>query len=402
MAAAGGCCGALYSFLFEYDTPRIVLIRSRKVGLMNRLVQLAILGYVVGWVFVWEKGYQETDSVVSSVTTKVKGVAVTNTTKQGLRVWDVADYVIPPQGENSVFIMTNLIITLNQTQGRCAELPDKTTMCSSDNNCTKGHTSTHSNGVQTGKCAVYEGLNKTCEIFGWCPVEDDSVIPKPAFLKDAENFTLLVKNNIWYPKFSFSKRNVLPTISKTYLSSCKYHPQTDPFCPIFRLRDMVDAAGQDFQEMAVEGGVMGLQINWDCDLDKPASRCVPKYSFRRIDNKDSSHTVSPGNNFRFAKYYQTAEGEDSRTLIKAYGIRFDIMVFGKAGKFDIIPTMINIGSGLALFGVATVLCDIIVLYFMKKRYYYREKKYKYVEDYELGNNEPYGSQAESHQCCDVR
>lgn len=30
-----------------------------------------------------------------------------------------------------------------------------------------------------------------------------------------------------------------------------------------------------------------------------------------------------------------------------------------------------------------MLCDIVVLYCMKKRYYYREKKYKYVEDYEL-------------------
>lgn len=29
-----------------------------------------------------------------------------------------------------------------------------------------------------------------------------------------------------------------------------------------------------------------------------------------------------------------------------------------------------------------MLCDVIVLYCMKKRNYYREKKYKYVEDYE--------------------
>lgn len=35
-----------------------------------------------------------------------------------------------------------------------------------------------------------------------------------------------------------------------------------------------------------------------------------------------------------------------------------------------------------MFFQATVLCDVIVLYCMKKRYYYREKKYKYVEDYE--------------------
>lgn len=45
----------------------------------------------------WEKGYQESDSVVSSVTTKVKGVTMTNTTGLGPRIWDVADYVIPPQ-----------------------------------------------------------------------------------------------------------------------------------------------------------------------------------------------------------------------------------------------------------------------------------------------------------------
>lgn len=45
----------------------------------------------------WEKGYQEMDSVVSSVTTKAKGVTVTNTSTLGFRVWDVADYVIPAQ-----------------------------------------------------------------------------------------------------------------------------------------------------------------------------------------------------------------------------------------------------------------------------------------------------------------
>lgn len=46
--AMAGCCAALAAFLFEYDTPRIVLIRSRKVGLMNRTVQLFILAYVIG------------------------------------------------------------------------------------------------------------------------------------------------------------------------------------------------------------------------------------------------------------------------------------------------------------------------------------------------------------------
>lgn len=48
MGSPGTRCGALRGFLFEYDTPRIVSIKSRKVGLMNRLVQLAILAYIIG------------------------------------------------------------------------------------------------------------------------------------------------------------------------------------------------------------------------------------------------------------------------------------------------------------------------------------------------------------------
>nr|KAF6282591.1 purinergic receptor P2X 4 [Myotis myotis] len=185
-----GCCSVLGAFLFEYDTPRIVLIRSRKVGLMNRAVQLFILAYVIGWVFVWEKGYQEVDSVVSSVTTKAKGVTVTNTSQLGFRIWDVADYVIPAQEESSLFIMTNIIVTMNQTQGFCPELPDKTSVCKSDSDCPAGSTNTHSSGVATGRCVPYNGTLKTCEVAAWCPVEDDSNVPKPAFLKAAENFTL--------------------------------------------------------------------------------------------------------------------------------------------------------------------------------------------------------------------
>lgn len=390
--SGGGCCAELYSCIFDYNTPRIALIKSRKVGLLNRVFQLVILAYVIGWVFVWEKGYQEFDSVVSSVTSKVKGVAATNTSDLGFRIWDVADYIIPAQEENAFFVMTNLILTPNQTQRQCAELPDTSTICHSNRNCTPGYVGTHSNGVQTGHCVFYNESVKTCEVNAWCPVENDITVPSPAFLGSAENFTVLIKNNIWYPKFKFSKRNILPNISAEYLKTCLYDRVNHPFCPIFRLGSLVEEAGESFQEMAVLGGVMGIQISWHCDLDKKHTYCVPKYSFRRLDNRELDHNVSPGYNFRFAKYYKDSNNVESRTLMKIYGIRFDILVFGTAGKFDIIPTMINIGSGVALLGVATVLCDIIVFHFFKKRHYYREKKFKHVEDYEeLGDNGTYGS-----------
>lgn len=109
----------------------------------------------VRYVGVVQKAYQETDSVISSVTTKVKGFAFTNTSYMEPRFWDVVDYVMPPQvfllieafkccyyschdfdysaacvtlvlllyqGHNSFFVLTNMIVTPKQTQTRCPEV----------------------------------------------------------------------------------------------------------------------------------------------------------------------------------------------------------------------------------------------------------------------------------------
>lgn len=47
-----------------------------------------------------------------------------------------------------------------------------------------------------------------------------------------------------------------------------------------------------------QGGVLGIQIKWDCNLDLLMHRCLPRYSFRRLDEKESNRTLYPGLNFR--------------------------------------------------------------------------------------------------------
>ena len=39
---------AITEAAFEYDTPKIVHIKNKKVGMVNRLVQMIIVGYIVG------------------------------------------------------------------------------------------------------------------------------------------------------------------------------------------------------------------------------------------------------------------------------------------------------------------------------------------------------------------
>uniref|UniRef100_A0AAR2LJP8 P2X purinoceptor n=1 Tax=Pygocentrus nattereri TaxID=42514 RepID=A0AAR2LJP8_PYGNA len=368
--------------LFDYETPVMLVISSKRVGAVFRLIQMLIIAYVIVYECWIQQNYQETDSVVSSVSTKVKGTAVTNTSVLGVHVWDVAEYIIPPQGENSFFVLTNMIVTPAQMQSRCPEVPGPTTVCLSDSDCRSGYSNVRGSGVQTGLCVNYSASVKTCEVLSWCPLENDTEIPEPALLEAAEDFTVLIKNSIHYPKFKFRKQNILPHINSTYLKNCTFNRKTDPECPIFRMGDMLEEAGEDFRNMAVKGGAMGILLDWTCDLDMKEQLCVPKYTFSRLDNKNSESDAAHGYNFRYAKYFKNSENTETRTLVKAYGIRFDVIVFGKAGKFSTVQAIIHIGATLSFLSLVNAVCDWFVLNFMEKKNYYKKHKFIHLDKME--------------------
>ncbi|XP_069135018.1 P2X purinoceptor 4-like isoform X1 [Argopecten irradians] len=367
------------SIFFEYDTPKIVHIKSKKVGVINRFLQLVIIGYIIGFAIIFKKGYQKFDTIQSAVTTKVKGVAFLNGSEvPNLEdsLWDVADYVVPPQENNAFFVITNLIVTPNQTQGICPE--DKGVQgasCTSDATCAPmiGKSLPSGNGVLTGTCNT---TTNTCDIRAWCPVENgDLKVPNPPVLLQSKDFTVFIKNNIEFPYYKIKRRNILGVQTDDELKTCRFDP-FDPvkkFCPIFILGDVVRFAGEDYKNMSGSGGVMQIIIDWDCNLDKSLEDCVPEYTFRRLDSADFS--LSQGFNFRYAKFYRDPDGREVRTLYKAFGIKYIVTVIGQAGKFNVVPLLLNIGSGLGLLAVATILCDLVVLYVLKAKDVYREKKY---------------------------
>jgi hypothetical protein len=182
------------------------------------------------------------------------------------RVWDVADFVIPPSENNAFFVLTNAVITPNQTRSVCPEdhtgmpdivcnknggrfVPPSASMPSQQNSidCTPGRIPYYtSHGSETGRCIRHDRIQNeedvdVCEISGWCPVEQDDLVMKTEpLIPHTEYFTVLVKNAISFPRFDPEKykRNNMPN------GVCLYNPKEEKSwkCPIFRLGDIVSLA----------------------------------------------------------------------------------------------------------------------------------------------------------------
>uniref|UniRef100_A0A3B4UHV1 P2X purinoceptor n=1 Tax=Seriola dumerili TaxID=41447 RepID=A0A3B4UHV1_SERDU len=344
---AGSCLKGRFLSLFDYKTEKYIVAKNKKVGVLYRVIQLSIIGYIIGWVFVSKKGYQETDEAIqSSVITKLKGVSVTNTSESGLLVWGPEDYVIPPQ----VKTFTQYVQTIRPLLE--TEISSLKLKCSV----------VFSSGIMSGRCLRKdENSNGTCEIYGWCPIERKFKPHRGPLLTNAENFTIYIKNFIQFPKFKFSKSNVLETSDDSYLKKCRYDEELHPYCPIFRLGDITQRARYNFQDMSTFGGSIGIMISWNCDLDKGYSHCHPQYYFTRLDISVSNTTIATGFNFRHARYFKNATGESYRSLFKVYGVRFNIMVMHE------LSTLHYDGA---------FFCDMVLLYLMKKGNSYRERKFE--------------------------
>ena len=145
-----------------------------------------------------------------------------------------------------------------------------------------------------GRCLKHTAR---CELEGWCPVLNDSFIPKPSY--DTLNFTLFIENFIEFPRFRILRRNVQSDAS--YLKKCNYDPVIHKTCPIFRIGTLLDIVAlnkQEQRQMLEFGGVIRIKIDWICNFDQPSHRCLPQYSFGRLSPSYEEQSFSHGFYFR--------------------------------------------------------------------------------------------------------
>jgi len=223
-------------------------------------------------------------------------------------------------------------------------------------------------GITNGTCSY---KYSHCFLRAWCPVEGD--VDAYNYLQGVEAFTVYSKVNVQFPKYGILRSNENGKLTENY--------------NLFTIQYMLEKSGNSFEDLQEDGAVIVVTVDWDCNLDHSADECQPEFKFTRIDETTN---FSPGYNWRYAHNYWLPNPNDTtspipgrteyRDLFKVYGIRFLYLITGKGGKFDIVPLLVNLGSGLALLGIATVVSDFITLHILPARKYYHLAKFEELED----------------------
>ncbi|CAH8840334.1 unnamed protein product [Trichobilharzia szidati] len=387
--------------------PRVVIIRQPVLAMIHRLIQLFILSYFIIYVMWLNRGYQSFDNPVSGVAAKVKGIAWKHVPKHqnhdtnGIIVLDSADYQVQPSPNSAFYLITRIKHSVIQNMTTCSEgdhLHDAE--CLEDYQCPGGYQADHqiydsdrinedeilvvsdesAHGIFTGKCLKDRGK---CEIFGWCPTEDDyehelrkernvkRVLTQPinileeyyGYFTDLEfldaknrinertphsadpffeviNFTVLIKNSIEFPAFQTKRRNILPWMTKSYLNDCLYNPEhtIDQYCPKFRIGDIFKFAGSNANRMLKYGGVIAVTINWQCDLDWPIDYCLPQYEFLELESVQKPEKVNGKNKTYRQKdnHVRSSSSASNKTDIPEMTFDYSYMTRKLNGEDDFI------------------------------------------------------------------
>lgn len=144
-----------------YQTPRIVKIVDRKIGLTYYAICTLIFSYIFFYVLLYrEMAYVRETTVGGSIVTPSNPTQryIGLTTNKDRRVFDAGD-IIRNQGETGgLFIVTKVSVTERQTVRECSVTP-----CTRDSECPVSEPPFHEH-----KC-----VNGYCKEIGWCPINMD-------------------------------------------------------------------------------------------------------------------------------------------------------------------------------------------------------------------------------------
>ncbi|MES1910457.1 MAG: hypothetical protein MHM6MM_003045 [Cercozoa sp. M6MM] len=356
--------------ILSYKSVKFIQVYSPTLGIIHYATILFILMYVILVTIVWERGYQSSTGLLGTVSIKVKGSAQGVLPDGTVHIFDSSDLVLPHVEQSAVFVATSMTITSDQKRGVCGhpKVPCSSTKC--DDCCKQNEGKMVDQGQYTGKCIEMTGEDghpiNVCEMRTWCPSERDWE-SRRVFFDGVENWTVFGKVNAYFPELDGK-------VSDATLSNAK-NAITHGF-NLFSIKEMLEEAGTPFdRQVALEGAVLLVTVRYDCDFDRELDTSEKPYTSGREPGNcapnDDTARVSPGFNYRAIN----SHGINDRSLKKLYGVRIIFQVEGIGRVFDFVELTTALGAGVALLGVASLLCDFLLEHVLPHKHIYEDAKY---------------------------
>lgn len=167
---------------------------------------------------------------------------------------------------------------------------------------------------------------------------------------------MYVRLNAEFPQFE-KKMNTAPDGKIHHLKNQWY------------ISEILDGAGTTIEDVSERGAIVLMKATFDCDFNTE-STCDPTWSYSRLDK---TYEGQPTSSIGFNYYQAVPTGDNTRTVNKRYGLKIEIHVDGKGGRFSIVALSIALGSGIGLLSVASLVTDFLLQNVCKSEKYLDRK-----------------------------
>lgn len=319
--------------IFAYRTFKIVRIKDRWLGFLYWAIVLAVILYLLVYVFGVEAKHQYQEPGIGTVLTRFKGKAFSGEGADKL-VFDGPDLRWPIIEPSGAFIMTKQLVMRGQTIGKCINWDTpKRCPCAAGETCVDEH----------------------CSVQAWCPSLGDINAPNdgkqspsapPAEVEHhrvsgLENAGVSIMSGIAFPGIgnyffttgaSEGAENQFKNVTVGELLALAEPPVS--------VEDVIDT-----------GALLGVSFFWNCDVD--IGNCEPAVIIKRLDS-------GQGFSQKRARHYREG-GVEKRDAMFMYGIRIIVDSAGIGKQSSLVLIVMQIGAGLALLRTAAYFVDYVML-----------------------------------------
>lgn len=310
--------------VFSYDTPKIMRLLDRRLGMINFIGRTIIWLYILGYALIANENYFSKAPGYGPLAVKLvndsyayapaKGAAGS---KLGFTAFDSVDAVTPFLETGALFVMTQIQKTQGQRQG--------------------------TNGQ-------------------WSPAPGAGV----TLPLDVAKFKVRYMSFISFPS--------IDPEGKQRFSTPGFNSKLDVGSEggnALLVKDLVSKAGLSFSSVKATGAVLQVHVLWNCFLLLPS--CTPKIQVTALENKYHIWRVH---------HYATPTGR-LRDLEKCTGIRMVWRSVGSGNQLDPIRIIFHIASGVAMLPLAAFVTDFFMFFVMPERNHYTDKIFEETPDYSL-------------------